>query len=110
MGKKIISSGMKTLQKKIQHSRKRSMYDPVQRAYRGPKGGTGSDIPNDLMTRAKAGKRGTLGISSKQKKKNTAAAIKAQNLANKAGELNRNRTKYANPQMGGRQVSKKVKL
>tara|TARA_R100000353_G_scaffold155323_2_gene114157 strand:- start:4764 stop:5192 length:429 start_codon:yes stop_codon:yes gene_type:complete len=62
LGKKVIKEVVK------KNKKNRGMYNPSTRSYHGKKGAQGDKIPNDLTTRPKAGKRGTLRETAAEKK------------------------------------------
>ena len=62
LGKKVIKEVVK------KNKKNRGMYNPSTRSYHGKKGAQGDKIPNDLTTRPKAGKRGTLKETAAEKK------------------------------------------
>ena len=62
LGKKVIKEVVK------KNKKDKGMYNPSTRSYHGKKGAQGDKIPNDLTTRPKAGKRGTLKETAAEKK------------------------------------------
>jgi hypothetical protein len=71
---KALRIGAKTVKKVIKKnkskygSKNKGMYNPSTRSYHGKKGAQGDMIPDDLTTRPKAGKRGTLRETAAEKK------------------------------------------
>ena len=104
LGKKMIKEVVK------KNKKNKGMYNPSTRSYHGKKGAQGDKIPNDLTTRPKAGKRGTLRETSAEreariiKRKDELGVIRGKGPKVSQSDLPSTGSTYAKPRRGGMQM------
>ena len=108
---KALRIGAKTIKEVVKKNKKnKGMYNPSTRSYHGKKGAQGDKIPNDLTTRPKAGKRGTLRETSAEreariiKRKDELGVIRGKGPKVSQSDLPSTGSTYAKPRRGGMQM------